>query len=102
MKLTQTLLIAITLIIASSCVSESKYENLEYKYEELERKYSNLEDDYENKCQEVEELHEAYDELEMKYLYLRDEASDVCHKYHFFGATDFFTQVAIRNLESML
>lgn len=51
-------LFVITLIAASSCVSSSKYDDLQYEYEKLASKYDDLKDDYVNKCRELEELQE--------------------------------------------
>lgn len=99
----------ITLIVASSCVSSSKYndlqneyEDLQYRYEELDKKYGDLLDEHVEKCREAMELREEYDELEMKYQRLRNKASEACQDYSFWGATHFFTRTAMTNLESVL
>ncbi len=92
----------ISIIITSSCVSTSKYKELERITNDQLKRMNELVIEKEQECaalkEKNEELEEKVDELSDKIFLMGNAMEEAYHSYHFWGPNDTFTRIAIDDL----
>ena len=96
------LLFITSIIIFSSCVSKTKYEELEHIKNDQLRRMNDLVLETEQKNEELkeenEELKAMVDELSDRIFLMSNAMEHAYDSYHFGGADDSFTKMAIDEL----
>lgn len=95
----------ITILLLSSCVSSSKYNDLKFRMniknnriEQLEEEVSRLKEEKDELDYIIAELQETVEELKSEMDEMKDAMREAHDKYFSYGPTDFFTESAISRL----